>query len=152
MNTSLNKFAKMYDTYNQMLYVIAIEISPTQKQAEQILITTFIKAHQQNIEPNKYPSPCMSLIKLLIQTAHEQLNNNTGKTNFKLNKFENFPILHHLLCEQATLENHCTENKITKEQAGKKLREELNSIRNLMVSEVEPQNTTALSSQLAHPI
>ena len=128
MQYVINKFEILYDRYCPMLYGIALQIAPTQMEAEQIIISSFIKAYHQNIEEQKYPSPCISLIKLLIQTAHEQLKNNTDKPNFELKMFENSPMLHHVLCEQATLEKYCIEYKITKQQVMKNFREEFSEI------------------------
>ena len=119
------KFETLYTTYSAMVYSIAIEISPTKRQAKEILISTFQKAYKQNIVEQKYPSNCISVFNLLIQSAHEQLNNDQDKTNIQLAKFKNYPMLQFILCEQATLENHCTENNITNEKAGKNLRAEL---------------------------
>lgn len=129
-------FESLYDTYSPMLYTIALEISPTEKQAEEILSTTFLKAHQQNlIQKNKH-SLCATLIKLTIQTAYEQLK---PKSNFRLKQFENTPLLHKLLCEQITLDDHCTENKITRTQVSYQIRKEFNLIRKSKINESRPQ-------------
>ncbi len=133
-----SQFETLYKTYSAMVYSIAVEISPTKRQAKEILISTFQKAYKQNIEEQKYPSTCITLFKLLIQSAHEQLNNDQDKTNIKLEKFKNSPMLHYLLCEQATLENHCNENNITKEKAGKNLRAELLQLRPLQLKNNNP--------------
>lgn len=122
------KLESLYDTYIPMLYDIALQISPTKKVAEQIIISTFTKAHKQNIEQQIYPSPCITLLKLLVQTAHQQLNNNTGKTNFIIKQFQNTPMLHHIICEQITFEYYCMQNKMAKEQAMKDFRDELSLI------------------------
>jgi hypothetical protein len=141
------KFEKLYDTYSAMLYGMAVEISPSIMQAEKILICTFKKAHQQNIADQKYPLHCLSLIKLLLQTAHQQINNNKGKINFKLNRFKDYPVLHSLLCEQAATENYDEENIGNREGAGKKLRAELLLLRYINTAQTPPteqQNTIAL--------
>lgn len=131
---TVNTLENMYDKYSPMLYGIAAEIASSQKEAEQILLTTFQKAHRNDlIEKNKH-SLCASLIKLTIQTAHEQLK---PKNNFKLKQFENTPLLHKLLCEQINLEDHCTENKITRTQVLKQIRKEFNSIRNTKAGETK---------------
>ena len=125
-----NLFENIYDKYSKMLYSIAEEISPSQKAAEEIQITTFKKVHKQNLIQQIYPSICVTLIKLLIQTAHEQIYHNELKHNFKLKQFENTPLLHKLLCEQINIESNCTENNLSRTEAGKILREEFNLLRN----------------------
>lgn len=122
--TTTTKFEILYNTYSAILYRMSLDICPSVKQAEEILIITFQKAHQQHIEKQESSSICLSLIKLLIKTAHEQLNNNQGNTNFKLKNFENYPMMHHILCEQATAEHYCAENNISRQDLGKKLRNE----------------------------
>lgn len=120
--TTKTEFEILYDTYNEMLYGIAQEIAPSIKEAEQILIITFKMANQQNIVDQKYPSHCISLIKLLIKTAHEQINK-TGKTKLEIKKFKQYPILHNLLCQQVTA-NDLNTNISTKKRIGEKLRAE----------------------------
>ena len=122
-------FSQLYDKYSTMLYSIAVEISPTEKQAEEILIITFKKAHKLNLVAQTYPSLCITLIKIIIQTAHEHLGD--FKNNFRLKQFENTPLLHKLLCEQINLDNHCQENNLTRAELGKKIREEFNLLRSL---------------------
>ena len=78
-----------------MEYGIALEISATEKQAEQIMIETFKKAHEQNVPVHKNPSLCIAIIKLLIQIAHCKLNNNNGNPNFSIKLFENSPLCTH---------------------------------------------------------
>lgn len=126
--TNTTNFEILYDTYCPMLYDIALQITSTQKEAEQIVITTFFKAHQQNIEEQKSPLICIKLIKLIIETAHQQLNNNRGKTNFNIKQFQNTPMLHQIICEQMTFENYCIQNKIAKEQAMKNFKKEFSEI------------------------
>lgn len=126
-STMLNKsFENIYDTYSPMLFGIAVQISPTEKEAEVIIIATFKKIHEQNLIDQTSPLLCVTLIKLLIQTAHEQLK----LKNFKLKQFENAPLLHKLLCEQAELENHCIENNLSRADARKILHEEFKRLKN----------------------
>ena len=120
-----------------MLYGIAVEISPSQKAAKEILITTFKKIHEQNLI-QIYPSLCVTLIKLLIKTAHQQLKPKELKHNFKLKQFENTSLLHKFLCEKIDLEDHCTENKLTRSEVGKILREEFNLLRKTKKEELKP--------------
>lgn len=126
---STSTFESFYDKYSAMAYGIALQISPTQQKAQEIVVVAFRNAHEQNLAGQKYPSPCAALIRLLIKAAHEQLNNNRGKTNFKLKQFEKSPMLHHLLCEQVNIEDYCTENKMTRAQAALQLRKEFSLLR-----------------------
>jgi hypothetical protein len=122
---------KLYQDYGAKLYVVALEIAPNQSDAEKILIDTFVKAHQQQLVLfNEHPPPVyITLIKLLLQTAHEHLYNDQRKYNFKLKQFEHTPLLHKLICEQISLENHCQENNISRAEAAREIRKELMSIR-----------------------
>jgi len=127
----------IYDKYSAMLYSIAVEISPSQKAAKEILITTFKKIREQNLI-QIYPSLCVTLIKLLIKTSHQQLKPKELKHNFKLKQFENTPLLHKFLCEKIDLEVHCTENKLTRSEVGEILREEFNLLRKTKKEELKP--------------
>ncbi len=120
-----SKFSLMYDTYGPLLYGIALQISSTEREAEQILISTFTKARRENIEKQEYPSLYISLLKFMVQTAHHRINNNIGRTNFKIKQFEETPMLHKLICEQMSLQDYCIEKKITKEKGMTDFRNEL---------------------------
>ena len=118
------EFEMLYDTYSAMLYGIAVEISSSRKDADEILIITFEKAQQQSIGKKKYPSPSILLIKLLIQTAHQQFNNNTGNTILKIKQFKNYPILHSILSDQGNTESDFGKNNNNGKRTGEKLRAE----------------------------
>lgn len=122
---------KLYQDYGARLYVVALEIAPDQSAAENILIETFVKIHQQQlVQLNEHPPPIyITLIKLLLQTAHEHLYTDQLKYNFKLKQFEHTPLLHKLICEQISLENYCKENHLSRAEAAKEIRKELMSIR-----------------------
>ena len=124
---------KLYQDYGVRLYVVALEIAPNPTVAETILADTFVKIHQQQlVQLNEHPPPIyITLIKLLLQTAHEHLYNDQLKYNFKLKQFEHTPLLHKLICEQTSLENYCKENHISRDEAAKELRKEMMSIRKL---------------------
>ena len=136
MNTPLPTLENLYDTYSPMLYGIALEISPGQKEAEEILISTFHKIGKQNLLQQAHPSLCATLIKLIIRTAHEQLKPGQLKNNFRLKQFESTPLLHKLLCEQISLENYGDENKLARAEVAKRIREEFISLRNLKKKDV----------------
>lgn len=125
------KFETFYDKYSPMAFDIALQFSPNEKHAEEILNVAFTKAYHQNIEEQSFPPPCISLLKILIETAERLLNFKMEKNNFRLRQFENFPILQSLLCKKESLAIHCINNNITKEQASINLRTEFLRLRNL---------------------
>jgi hypothetical protein len=106
----------IYDKYAAMLYGIALQIYPVQKNAEQILIYTFKKIHEQDITPEKHPAFCITLIHLVIKTARE-LYPVKFKNNFRLNQFEKTPLLNQLICDRISLKEYRKEKHLT-EQAG----------------------------------
>lgn len=112
-----------------MLYGIALEIAVTEIKAEEILIKTFRKVRIQTTQLEIPDFQCMALIKLLIQTAREELQPGEIKPNFKLRQFEKTPFIHQLLCGHTSMEEYCRENNITREDALKHIRSELNSLR-----------------------
>ncbi len=124
-----NAFQRLYDMYSAMLYGIALEISPSQKEADLILFETFMKAHKQDLFNQEGSSVCVTLIKLVIQTAHEVLIPEELKHNFKLKRFETSPLLHQLLCEQFSIDDLCSKHKLTPLHISKQIREEFNSMR-----------------------
>lgn len=121
----------LYHNYSSILYGIALEISPTQKEAEEILISTFQKVYKKKLTQQNHASICATLIKLTIQTAHELLNPGQVKTNFKIRQLENTPLLQKLLCEQISLNQYCEESKLAREEVTQKLREEVALLRKL---------------------
>ncbi len=127
-NKTQNSLAKVYDLYGPMLYGIALEICEVEKTAEEIIFTTFQKFVKQNYLNSKKELFCALLIKLMIQTAHEQLNKNSAVFNFKVKQFEKAPLLHKLLCELIPLEDHCNNVKITRLEAARQIRSEFNLI------------------------
>lgn len=131
-----SSFEIFYYQYSFMAYNMVLQISPNQDVAEQILLASFQKAKHQNIVTRPHPSPRISLIKIIIDTTHKHLNDNQGKTNFELRQFENLPMLQHLLCEQASIGHHCSNNNITKEETAMKLRAELLALRNLQITNI----------------
>ena len=136
MNRPLPTLENLYNTYSPMLYGIALEISPAQKEAEEILISTFHEIYKQNLLQQAHPSLCATLIKLIIRTAHEQLNSTQLKNNFTLKQFESTPLLHKLLFEQISLEKYGEENELTRAEVAKRIQEEFILLRNLKEKDV----------------
>lgn len=114
----------IYDTYSPMLYSIALDISPTTKEAETILIKAFQQIHLQKLTLQNRSMLCISLIKILMQTARQEFYPGLEKNNFRLKHFENTPLLHQIFCEQSGLKNYCKQNKITTNEAMKQIRNE----------------------------
>jgi hypothetical protein len=125
MSLAKSKFEMLLDKYGPMVHQIALQISPTAEQAEEILIKSFADAYKQNIAEQSFPSPFISLIKILINRAQRQFGNSLCDEPFKLPQFEKLPVLQKILCEQTSLEIYCVNNKITREELGKQLRTEL---------------------------
>jgi hypothetical protein len=124
----------MYDTYGGMLYNIALEILPTKKDAEDILIRLFEKiALQKGIQQNGLLI-CLPLIKLLLETAKEQPYAGRLKINYRLRQFQNTPLLAKVIFEEMGLENYCKENKLGRLDTAKKLRKEMLSMRKCIVT------------------
>ncbi len=117
----------LYDKYGAMLYSIALEISPSPKEAEVILIGTFKKIYAKNLVFNNSPSWGIKLIKGLLATARKnyfvQLNNNCS-----LERFENTPLVNEIICRQKGISNFCDVNRISISDARKQLRLELASL------------------------
>lgn len=131
MEYSYDSVGKLYQDYGSRLYMLALEIAPNQSAAEKILIDTFVKIHErQFIQVNEHPPPIyITLLKLLLQTAHQHSYTNQLKYNFKLKQFEHTPLLHKLIGEQMNLEHYCEENNISLAEAAKEIRKELMSLR-----------------------
>ena len=132
---STNIIENLYDKYSVMLYDIALEISPSAKEADIILISTFVKIHDQNIIDQENSAICATLIKLVIQSAHEVLMPDELEHNFRLKRFENSPLLHKLLCEQINKNDNFLKNKSMPTEHAQKVREEFITIRNLLKDE-----------------
>ena len=105
-------FEEVYDRYSPMVYGIALEIAP-EGEADEILVATFVRLHKNNLIRYQAHSICVTLLKLTIQTAREQLNRN----DIKIRKLENTPMLHRLLCDGISIEDYAKENNMTPGQA-----------------------------------
>ncbi len=125
----------LYDQHSPVLYGVALQISPTQDEAEEILIRTFLKIDRQAMFGNDHPADCANLIKLVVQTGMEYLGSSVNANKFKLKQFEDKPILHKLFCEQTGLDKYCEANGITRAEAAKALRKEFAPIRKLKIVE-----------------
>lgn len=125
---TLSTLKNVYDKYSALVYGIALEITNSKQQAEQVLIRTFEKVQQPNILDHNPGAVCATLIKLTTTTAKE-LNNELHRTDLKLKRFENQPMLNTLLCNNTSLDDFCKENRLTRMEAAKKLRYEFNLYR-----------------------
>ena len=92
-----------------MVYGFALDICyPDQKEAENLLISTFKKIYKQDISQEKYPVNSIILMRLIIKTAQE-LYPQRFKNSFGLKQFENTPLLNQLFCSQMSLQDYCKE-------------------------------------------
>jgi len=120
----------IYDFYCPYLYSVALQISPTTQQAEELLIMTFQKAHTQHVDwVEQGKSFCFLLIKLMVQIAQEQLSPGETKCNFKISQFEKTPLLHQLLVEQHSIDSYCIANDVGRHQVVLQIRDEFRLFR-----------------------
>jgi hypothetical protein len=124
-------FENIYDRYCPLLYNIALQLCPNEQQAEKILILTFQKIKRQHLFYHENKPYFVDLIKLLVQTAQEELYPGGAASNFKIKQFEKTPLLHKILVEQFSVENYCTENNISRQQALLHVRKEFMLIREI---------------------
>lgn len=124
-------FENIYDVYCPVLYGIALQLCPTEVMAEDILVKTFQTLYQKKSVWQEDKHYCIPLIKLMIGTVKEQIYLVKATDNFKIKEFENTPFLHQLLVEQLSIENYCSKNNITRQEAVLMIRDEFKLIRNL---------------------
>ena len=124
-------FENIYDAYCPVLYSIALQLCPTEEQAEEILVETFKKMHSQKSVWQNNKWLCIPLIKILIDTAKKQSYPAKTTIDVKVKQFKNTPLLHQLLVDQLSIENYCSKNDITREEVALKIRQEFMMIRNL---------------------
>lgn len=126
---SARNFEKIYEKYSPMLYGVALEICLSKKQAEELLMITFKNIHLEDINCEKNPAYCLTLIRLIIKMAYRLYPENF-KTCVSLKQFENTPLLNQLLCEQISLQNYCDKKPLTKQQGLQIMLNEFITIRN----------------------
>lgn len=124
--SSATAIEKIYDLYSPVMFGIAMKICGTEKEAEEILISTFEKLKSETFPYYDPGSICSLLINLTLQTAHEHLNYDYKITQQQIG---NSVLLHQLLFREINLENYCSENKLTFLEAGRKMRGEFNHLR-----------------------
>ncbi len=129
-STLYHTFENIYDKYSSLLFGIAIDNSASTNQAEEILIITFKKFNSGGYINQTSPSVCITLIKLLIQTLHEEIIQHENNRDFKIKQFENSPLLNKFMCEQINLNDYCIQKNITRAEARKMLHDEFKKIRN----------------------
>ena len=134
MSNSISEFELFYDTYSPMLYGIAIQLAPTQMQAEALLINTFKLLHMQNFHKENQTNVCLSLVKIIIQTAEHEFSQKQNAL------FHNAPLLNQLLSEKITVKELCQQIRINPIQLGKLIRAELNSFCTIEKSTIHFEN------------
>jgi len=127
MNTA--NFEKIYEKYSPMLFGLALEICPSKKHAEELLLITFKKIHQDDINRENHPAYCITLIRLIIKTAHG-IYPEKFQTCLSLKQFETTPLLNQLICDQKSLEDYCKEKPLSQQEALQIMRDEFSKIRN----------------------
>ncbi len=93
-NGATISFENFYDKYCDMIYGIALEISPNKKIAEEILMSTFCKSHKLEIYLKDDPSHRMDLMQLAINVAREKLQESGDNSLTKLKQFESAILAH----------------------------------------------------------
>ena len=136
---SHSNFENIYDKYCPMLYGIALQICHSKRKAEELLIRTFTKIHEQDINYDKYPVYCITLMRLVIKTAQE-LYPEKFNTNFRLKQFENTPLLNQLICDQISLQDYCNKKYLTQQEALQIIRKEFSTMRNFKKENVVYNN------------
>lgn len=126
---SYSHFESIYDKYCSMLYGVALEICPSQKKAEELLLHTFRKIQQEDMNQEKHPAYCITLLRLIIRTA-QGIYPEKFKHSFRLNLFENTPLINHLICNQISLPDYCKEKHLTQQEGLQIIRKEWSTIRN----------------------
>lgn len=125
----VNSFGKIYDTYSPMVYSIALEFSPNQHKAEEILTATFTKLYfQDQIKSNSH-NLCATLINLTLQIAKEKLE---PEICFELKQFKNTPLLHKIFCENFSIKQICEQENLSNDVVAKKIRQELRTFRDFI--------------------
>lgn len=125
-NTLLPAFTNIYDTYSPMLYDIALQISETKEDAEQLLIRTFLEIYTQKLFQNNSTSVCILLIKTMIKKNKEQFPANNYRS---LKQFKSTPMLNKILCQFLNSENLLVAIGVSHSSARQLLRQEINLIR-----------------------
>ncbi len=131
MSNSQITVESLYDKYGAMLYGIALEISPSSKEAEFILISTFKRISSKNLLLQNSTFWGITLMKGLIAAAQEQFSAGQVRNNFVLTRFESTPLLHELISEQKGIYNYCDANNISIGEARRKLRTEWTLLKTL---------------------
>ena len=129
MTKSPVSFAAIYDRYSPLLYGLGLEIASTEREAEEILISTFEKAYQQKLFDHTGSSVLIPLIKLLIQIACEKFYPDKQIDGLKLKCFENAPMLHRVFCDPKGFEYYCNENNLSRADGFRQMRAEFQALR-----------------------
>jgi hypothetical protein len=121
-------FERMYDRFSPILYNIALEITDNSTFAEEILITTFLKARFHKTLKLNDADIFFQLITLLVSTTREVLLKNNCPGNFRMKRFCHTPMLSKLLFEQTDVQELCVEMKMDRGAVGKLIRAEMKKI------------------------
>lgn len=123
-------FENIYDKYCPMLFSIAVEICHSKNKAEELLMITFRKIHQEDISQEKHPAYCITLMRLILKTA-QSLYPEKFKSCFRLKQFKNTPLINHLICDQISLQDYCKQKFLTQQEGLQIIRKEFSTLRNI---------------------
>lgn len=124
-------FEQIYDSYSSILYGIVLKFTSSESEADKILISTFKTFYKQYAHKVTNFSLCVTLIKLAIQTANEQLHLLLPKGKDGILIFEDIPVLYNTVCKNVDLDTYCKENNTTRTEVAKRISSEIYSLHSL---------------------
>ncbi len=113
---------EFFEIYSPMIFGIALQLSPNQQKAEDLLLKTFELIRANKLAEQSSSSRSIELIKLVLQVAQElqYIGPQTIHTA---------PLISQLIAKKITVRETCEQNKSNVIQLGKEIRAELNSLR-----------------------
>ncbi|MEO7174583.1 MAG: hypothetical protein ABIV51_02095 [Saprospiraceae bacterium] len=133
--TDIERFEVFYEEHKYMVFGIISEISTSQSQKEYLFTSTFVTAFELNLPDQEYPSPYISLIRLIAKSAGDNLEEAGGAVTMAYPAFEDSPFLKKL--EMFEMENVSILDlrAFTRSQANKDLRDDFVLLRNKRISQ-----------------
>ena len=121
---------RIYDQYSPVMYNIAMQLTSSEKESEQILICMFKKISKQKLFEPDHTLPCVRFIKLTIETTYE-LFPKYKRIPIQLKQFQRSPILNKLLCENMSIKSFSWQNNISSSQSMQSLKIEMAMLLNI---------------------
>ncbi len=119
---------RVYDEYGAVIYGVAMQISSSEEEAEQILMQVFKKLQGQKLMNQHLP--CIRFVKLTIETALELYPEYNG-SQLTWKPFYRSPLLKKLFCENVSIQSLSELDNITSAQCMKNLKMELSLFLNM---------------------